>query len=160
MNKRLALMTGVGLGAGVMFLLDPDRGKRRRALLLDKAIRLTRVGGWTFGKISRDISNHTVGVASEIRGSLIESDVSDSVLENRVKSRLGRYAVQDRSIGIKAQNGTVTLTGEAPANEVDTLLSAVSSVRGVNRVINELVVQESHEGGISSLPGGTVAANV
>jgi hypothetical protein len=31
----VALFTGLALGAGTMFLLDPDRGVRRRALVRD-----------------------------------------------------------------------------------------------------------------------------
>lgn len=158
MNKRLALMAGVGLGAGVMFLLDPDRGKRRRALLRDKAIHLSRVSSCTVGKISRDIRNRAVGVVSEIRGSLTEGEVPDAVLIDRVKSRLGRYAVHDRSVTVNAENGTIKLTGDVLANEVDSLISAVSAVRGVNKVINQLVVHESPDG-ISSLQGRPVAAN-
>jgi osmotically-inducible protein OsmY len=158
MNKRLALLAGAGVGAGVMFLLDPDRGKRRRALLRDKAIHLSRVGSCTVGKISRDVRNRAVGVVSEIRASLKEGGVPDSVLVDRVKARLGRYPVHDRSIAVTADNGTITLKGHVLANEVDTLLSAVSAVRGVKNVINELVVHESSEG-ISSLQGRPVGAN-
>lgn len=157
MNKRLALMAGVGLGAGVMFILDPDRGKRRRALLRDKAIHLSRVGSCTVGKISRDVRNRAVGVVSELRASLKEGQVPDSVLVDRVKARLGRYPVHDRAIAVDAQNGTVTLKGDVLANEVETLLSAVSAVRGVNDVINELIVHESPDG-ISSLQGRPVGA--
>lgn len=158
MNKRLALLAGAGLGAGVMFLLDPDRGKRRRALLRDKAIHLSRVGSCTVGKISRDIRNRAIGVASEVRARLKEAEVPDTVLVDRVKSRLGRYPVHDRSIAVSADNGTVTLRGDVLSNEVDTLLSAVSAVRGVENVLNELVVHESPEG-ISSLQGKPVGAN-
>jgi osmotically-inducible protein OsmY len=158
MNKRLALLAGVGVGAGVMFLLDPDRGKRRRALLRDKAIHLSRVGGCAVGKISRDIRNRAIGAASEIRARLKESEVPDTVLIDRVKSRLGRYPVHDRAIAVSAEHGTVTLRGDVLASEVNTLLSAVSSVRAVKNVINELVVHESPEG-ISSLQGTPVGAN-
>jgi osmotically-inducible protein OsmY len=158
MNKRLALLASAGVGAGVMFLLDPDRGKRRRALLRDKAIHLSRVSGDTIGKISRDVRNRAIGVASEVRASLKESEVPDSVLVDRVKSRLGRYPVHDRSIAVLANTGTVTLRGDVLANEVDALLSAVSAVRGVKNVINQLVVHESPEG-ISSLQGRPVGAN-
>ncbi len=36
MNKGLRLMSVAGLGAGLMYLFDPDRGKRRRALVRNK----------------------------------------------------------------------------------------------------------------------------
>jgi hypothetical protein len=158
MNKRLALLAGAGVGAGLMFLLDPDRGKRRRALLRDKAIHLSRVGSCTLGKISRDIRNRAIGVASEVRASFKDGEVPDTVLVDRVRSRLGRYPVHDRAIAVSADNGTVTLRGDVLSNEVDTLLSAVSAVRGVKTVNNELVVRESPEG-ISSLQGKPVGAN-
>jgi len=83
MNKRLALITGVGVGAGVMYILDPDRGRRRRALLRDKVIRYTHVSSETAGKISRDLRNRAIGVISELRGSFRDAAVPDSVLINR-----------------------------------------------------------------------------
>ena len=36
MNKGVALIGGVGLGAALMYIFDPDRGGRRRALIRDK----------------------------------------------------------------------------------------------------------------------------
>ena len=42
MTKESALIGGAGLGAGLMYLLDPDRGKRRRALVRDQAARSVR----------------------------------------------------------------------------------------------------------------------
>src|SRR5438067_8044488 len=38
MNKALTLLMGFGMGMGLMFLLDPDRGRRRRALMRDQAV--------------------------------------------------------------------------------------------------------------------------
>jgi osmotically-inducible protein OsmY len=158
MNKRLAVLAGLGLGAGAMFILDPARGRRRRAFLRDKAIHLTRVSGCTLGKTSRDLRNRAIGLISETRSSLKEGQVPDDVLADRVKSRLGRYAVHDRSIAIRAQDGRVILTGDILASELDTLLAAVSAVRGVQNVSNELVVHETPDG-ISSLQGRPISAN-
>lgn len=36
MNKAVALIGGAGLGAALMYIFDPDRGKRRRAVIRDK----------------------------------------------------------------------------------------------------------------------------
>jgi len=36
MNKQYAMLTGTALGAGLMYLLDPRSGKRRRAYTKDK----------------------------------------------------------------------------------------------------------------------------
>lgn len=38
MNKVLGLLVGVGAGIGLMYLLDPNQGACRRALIRDKAI--------------------------------------------------------------------------------------------------------------------------
>jgi len=34
--KRLSLLFGMVVGAGIMYVLDPERGRRRRALLRDQ----------------------------------------------------------------------------------------------------------------------------
>jgi hypothetical protein len=38
----LGLITGIGLGTGLMFFLDPHRGKQRRAAVRDQAKRTSR----------------------------------------------------------------------------------------------------------------------
>ena len=35
MNKAVAFDRGAGLGAALMYIFDPDRGERRRALISD-----------------------------------------------------------------------------------------------------------------------------
>lgn len=38
MNNQGQLLMGMVLGAGIMYLLDPDRGKRRRSLVRDQMV--------------------------------------------------------------------------------------------------------------------------
>jgi hypothetical protein len=46
MNRGLALAGAVGLGAGLIYLADPQQGRRRRALLRDQALKAWRsLGG-------------------------------------------------------------------------------------------------------------------
>jgi osmotically-inducible protein OsmY len=157
MDKRVAFFSGLGLGAGAMFLLDPDRGKRRRALMRDKAIHISHTSKEALEKTARDLRNRATGIVAETKAMLNEEQVPDSVLVERVRATLGHYPVHDRAIHIEARDGVVTLTGDTLANEVETLIDAVSSVRGVKDVVNHLVVHEDANG-ISALQGSPASA--
>src|SRR5262249_24819894 len=70
-EKKNALWRGIGFGAGIgaglMYLLDPDRGRRRRALVWDKVVHLAHVTERTPEGRSRDRKNRDQGVAAQIR---------------------------------------------------------------------------------------------
>jgi len=59
------LLTGVTVGAGLMYLLDPERGRRRRALLRDKCVSLSSQTGDALGRTARHLGNRAQGVAAE-----------------------------------------------------------------------------------------------
>ena len=67
-GKATALLTGLGIGAALMYVLDPERGKRRRALVRDKAVSLANQTGRAVAKKSRDLSNRAKGMASWAAG--------------------------------------------------------------------------------------------
>jgi osmotically-inducible protein OsmY len=156
MNKGLTLIGGIGLGAALMYILDPDRGGRRRALVRDKLMRASNKTSDYVGKTSRDWQNRAQGLASETRSSLSGltsgESVPDETLVARVQAELGRHPVHHRALEITARDGRVTLRGPALASEVDELISAVSGVRGVGGVDNQLEVHEQ-AGDIPSLQG-------
>ena len=146
------LIAGAGLGALAMFLLDPDRGGRRRALVRDKAAlaaRKTRDGA---GAAARDVMNRTRGVAAATRGRFARGTVADDTLVERVRARLGRACSHPRAIDVHAADGEVTLTGPILSSEVDDVIAAVAAVRGVSGVVNALDAHETGEG-IPSLQG-------
>jgi hypothetical protein len=64
MNRTIALLTGAGLGAGLMFFLDPRRGRQRRALIRDKMIRLSHQVQEARDMVVRDARNRLHGLAS------------------------------------------------------------------------------------------------
>ena len=45
MHRTVSLVSGAGLGAGLTYFLDPERGRRRRASVHDKGHRLSRETG-------------------------------------------------------------------------------------------------------------------
>ena len=162
MDKRIAFFTGLGVGAGVMYMLDPDRGKRRRALVRDQMIHVSNTSREALRKASRDLRNRAVGVVAETKALFGDEHVPDPVLVDRVRARLGRYPVHHRTIQIDAEDGIVTLSGETLTKEVDIIIDAVTSVRGIKDVVNNLAAHETAEG-ISSLqgePGGAEGARI
>ena len=151
------LLTGASLGAAIMYILDPDRGNRRRALARDKLVAAGNKTSMYAGKLSRDLGNRAQGLVAETRARFRTEQVPDDTLVARVKAELGRHAVHHRALAVTANGGRVTLRGPALAGEVDELISAVASVRGVSGVENRLDVHERADG-ISSLQGEVAAA--
>lgn len=144
MDKRLSALTGIGLGAGLMYIFDPDRGKRRRSIIRDKTVHLSKKTQHAISITARDISNRIHGLGAEARSLLKrEKEVPDDVLVERVRAGMGRYVSHPSAIDVKAENGHITLTGHILKREVDKLISVVSKVRGVVDVDNQLEVHET-----------------
>ena len=140
MNK--ALLIGAGVGAATMFLLDPARGKRRRALVRDKFALATRKTGECMEVTARDLRNRTRGTLAAIQSRFSSEQPDDSVLVDRVRSKLGRVASHPSAIEVTAQDGNVTLSGPILAKEVPHLLTCVKWTSGVKDVTNNLEVHE------------------
>ena len=153
LDTTLTLLGGVGLGVGLMYLLDPDRGNRRRAMIRDAATRTVHQTGNAIGVTSRDLRHRTRGLVAEVASLFRSDEASDEVLEERVRSKLGRVVSHPHSIEVKAEDGRVTLSGPVLASEVDDLLSCASSVRGVEEVENRLEVHQQ-AGDVPGLQGG------
>lgn len=151
MFRRLTLL---GLGAGLMYFLDPERGRRRRALVRDQMTHLSHEFDEVVGKTTRDLTNRTRGLVAEVESRFSGSGlVADNrVLVERVRSKMGRLVSNPHSLVVRAQDGQVTLTGPVLASEVSGLVSAIASVRGVARVDNQLQVYQ-HPGEVPGLQG-------
>ncbi|MGH9627130.1 MAG: CBS domain-containing protein, partial [Bryobacteraceae bacterium] len=144
----------LGAGAVVMYLMDPNRGKARRAFVRDKARRLYHDTERAAGKVGRDAKNRAAGFAAETKSMFrTESEVDDAKLEARVRSRLGRLVSHPSAIHVQVTGGRVTLDGPILGSEVDHLLRTVISMHGVGEVNNRLEIHETAEN-VPSLQGG------
>lgn len=152
-NTGMALLAGVGMGVGLTMLLDPARGRRRRALIRDKAASLKHQSQAALGKVARDAKNRARGIAAETRQMMHKEETPDnSVLEARVRSKLGRAVSHPGAISVMADNGRVTVSGPILSEEVEAITSAISSVPGVREVDDQLEIHEYPD--IPSLQGG------
>ena len=152
MNPQTNFFSGMVVGAGLMYMLDPARGKRRRALVRDQVVHgaheLGDVGDRIAGK-SQDLRHRARGALAETRARWRQEEVDDDVLEARVRAEIGRVASDPGAIEVTARNGRVTLTGSVPEGETQDLLATVGSVRGTEEVESRLQVQTDSE----PLPG-------
>src|SRR5436305_1451963 len=60
------LLLGTGLGALATYMLDPDRGRRRQALLRDQVVHARTVVGREVPKRVRHVQNRLQGVQHEL----------------------------------------------------------------------------------------------
>jgi uncharacterized membrane protein len=153
-NRGWNVLAGIGLGAGLMYLLDPTRGKRRRKLLRDRTISVVHGAQQAIGKTARDVSQRAQGLAAEATHKIARDQPADEVLVERVRSRMGHFVSHPHAIDVEAVDGRVTLRGQVLAEEVKPLLHAVRGVPGVKELDNRLQIHR-RPGRVPALQGGT-----
>jgi uncharacterized membrane protein len=136
-----------------MYVLDPDKGRRRRALFRDQVVHAANILPDAIDATTRDLSNRTRGLVAEVRSIFDSEEVPDEVLVDRVRSKMGRVVSHPHAIEVTANQGRVTLRGPVLADEVDDLLSCVSSINGVGDIDHQLKVH-AQAGNVPGLQGG------
>jgi len=138
-----ALLGALGAGAALMYFLDPDNGRRRRALVRDQVVHGRSVMQDMTEAAVHNAANHTRGAIARIQGrigSRGEQAVDDAVLEERVRAAMGHIMSDPHSIEIRAHDGCVILKGPAQPDEVGELVACAERVRGVREVDNRLSI--------------------
>ena len=138
------LIAGITAVAGAVaaFLLDPARGRARRARLIDQ-------GGATIRRVARHAEGavHAARSAASARLAAVthpersDDDLLDDVtLTSKVETKLFRdQSVPKGSININVERGIVVLRGEVPEPEMrDRLAAEAASIGGVWSVHNLL----------------------
>jgi len=131
------------VGGLLVYFLDPDTGKRRRALVKDRSVSLLKDADHALGKASRDLSNRARGAVAEARSRLALGGVSDEVLVEQVRAKLGRVNSFPHLVEVSARDGVISLRGAALESEHDRFISALSSLRHISSVRNELKTYRS-----------------
>ncbi len=112
MNRALSLLGGLGLGAGLMCFLDPQQGRRRRALARDRLVGTLHDAEDAFRVAGRDLAHRAGGLAAEARSLVAGGPVEDRALAERVRSHVGRVISHPHAVHVSAQDGQAPGKGQ------------------------------------------------
>lgn len=132
----LRLLTSIGLGAALMYLFDPERGKARRAQIGDRVKATASEAEQSAEKLAKNVRNRAAGVKAKL--SKTEEAADDEILIARIKSQLGHVIDNADRVQVEASLGYVTLRGELPEGEIEKAVESAESVDGVIEVDNQL----------------------
>jgi osmotically-inducible protein OsmY len=135
------LLAGVGIGALLAFLLDPQQGRRRRHVARDRGLAVLR-------RRKRETvrkADYAAGVAAGAVHKAMPSrhrgePLDDFTLTDKVKSEIFRHADAPKGqVSVNTEHGVVFLRGELESQEqIRALADAAARVDGVERVENLL----------------------
>jgi hypothetical protein len=137
-QEGMALVRGIAVGVGMMYFLDPVAGRRRRAVIRDKAVRSLYDAEEFLEGAMEDLGNRARGLAAETISAMRKDPVSDQALHDRVRALMGRIVSHPRAVQVSVHAGQVTLSGPIFSDEAPKLMDSVAGMRGVTGLENRL----------------------
>ena len=132
---------GGALGALASYFFDPESGKRRRHLALDRTAGFFRSSGRLHGPAAASRPTHTACRRKCSTAQEEPKDYDDATLADKIRSQVFRDpAVPKGTLNVNVQKGVVQLRGEVPPDLIDELVAETRKVRGVREVENLLHV--------------------
>ena len=137
---------GAAIGAGLMYILDPNRGRSRRAKLREKGIRAVHVAQREANKQLRNAGNHILGGVRELKSFVVNRtvEIPEDILIDRVRAQLGRDIRHMRMLDFSVEDGCVIVAGPVLRGEADKIRNRLRKIRGV-RDCEVRVAEVGHE---------------
>ncbi|HEX5480314.1 MAG TPA: BON domain-containing protein [Dehalococcoidia bacterium] len=142
-NGLVLTFASIGAGALLMYYIDPELGRRRRALVRDQLTHVRHVFTSDIPRRAEQRGRFFRGVARGVRHNALsplrnghEIEVDDETLVDRVRSEVLRSRdIHPGEINLDAYEGTVTLRGQLQhQGQIRELIEATGDVEGVRRV--------------------------
>jgi osmotically-inducible protein OsmY len=140
MGTLFRIAAAFAAGAAAMYYLDPETGRRRRALVRDRGIAARHDLEDYASAASRRASDTLQGTAARTRSRVSREPVDDEQLHERIRSRLGHVVERPGDIEVQVRDGYVVLSGTVDEEEIDQVLGTVAAITGVESVDNLLSV--------------------
>lgn len=94
MRKLFTLMFGMAAGAGVMYFLDPERGRTRRAMVRDQASGTLHDAEDTLSGKAEHLRNKAQGYVAEARSAVDEVKSTVDEVRNAAAEKLAKKTEQ------------------------------------------------------------------
>lgn len=135
----LAMLASMGIGAALMYFLDPVSGRRRRWQVADQVTGATRSVGNATGAAMDAAVSRTRGYLARARQLVTrEQPVDDAALTERVRVALAQVIPDSQALEVRVRDGSVMLKGPVRGEQVDEIVACVGRVDGVCEVDNRL----------------------
>lgn len=133
-------IAGLVVGSGLMYLLDPRQGNRRRAVARDKTVSFLNRSSHLGGKYLRHFRNQLQGVMAVVGENFRPAGVvSDRKLSDHVRSVIGRTISHPHAVDFAVHDGRVTVRGALRPHEAGAVVQAIEQIRGVRCVDNQIL---------------------
>jgi osmotically-inducible protein OsmY len=131
------------IGAGLAYFFDPQNGKRRRKMTLDRTAGFFRRSGRRAERARRAVASEAYGLKQKATHLREEEkpQPDDATLTRKVETEIFRGAeVPKGQINVNAESGVVYLRGEVERPELiadlETAARKVQGVRGVENLLH------------------------
>lgn len=130
----LAKMAVVGIGTAIVaYLFDRDRGKGRRAQLLDQTKARVRRATEAARKQAEYQANRLEGLTHQFKVGDNADVLDDATIRQKVKSEVMGPA-QLSNVEVDVRNGVVTLSGDVADSQYRDLSKKIMKISGVQAV--------------------------
>jgi osmotically-inducible protein OsmY len=138
----IRILRFAALGAALFYFLDPENGRRRRALAKDRIPAFFRGKARQAERVGRTAQAQAYGVTQKVkhRNEEDKPQPDDVTLARKVETEIFRdAAVPKGQINVNAENGVIVLRGEVEEPDlIRDLEQKTRKVQGVQEVENLL----------------------
>ena len=141
-GATVSAVAALAAGVGLMYLLDPTDGARRRNTLLAKATRCLNETGDFARRTGRHLANRSRGVAHDTQSMFQRGGepADDRTVTERIRARIGHLQQSAADVNVAVIDGRATLTGRCSTDDVEALIATVQGTPGVASIVNLLTV--------------------
>ena len=135
MRKLFSYAVAGAMGAVAAYLFDPESGRRRRAIMRDRAGGYVRKTQHEAERKTRYYSGKAEGVRHEFFGPTVAQVPPDDItLAHKIESEVLRHYDSSR-VNVNVENGVAVLRGQlSRPDEIRALVHDVERVPGVRNV--------------------------